>query len=100
MVLGYIFQSVGFVVCERMLPEDVPMRDSVCYGLAMAGHAGDLTQQVLTRAVNSVVVSISQRGQELAAAANTAAVQAETSEERLPDVPMEIAGDYLALTGA
>ncbi len=95
MDLGDVFQAVTMTACNRMLPDQAPMKGAVCGGLAIVGHvAGDLAQPALVRMAGSALVSISQRGQELAAA-DAEDAQAEPSEEGLPEVLVEIASGWV-----
>lgn len=104
MDLGDVFQTVTLTACHRILPDQVPLKGAICGGLAVAGHvAGDLAQPALARTVGSTLVSISQRGQALAAAdgatKDTAAANeppaSETSQEGLSDVLAEIGSGWV-----
>lgn len=95
MDLGDVFQTVTLTACNRMLPDRTPMKGALCGGLAIAGHvAGDVAQPALVRVAGSTLVSISQRGQDLAAADNATPEQ-EASGEGLSDVLVEIGSGWV-----
>ncbi|MGB3275699.1 MAG: hypothetical protein WBA82_05865 [Castellaniella sp.] len=95
MDLGDVFQTVALTACNRMLPGQTPMKSAVCGGLAVVGHvAGDLAQPVIARSLGGVLVSISQRGQDLAVAEG-ADEAAEEQPEGLQTVLKEIGSGWV-----
>ena len=82
MDLGDVFQTVTLTACNRMLPGQTPMKSAVCGSLAVIGHvAGDLAQPAIARSLGGVLVSISQRGQDLAVAEGENDASEEPHEE-------------------